>query len=177
VIKRKAFRKLGASKIGANLVTIPDVITDSYLKINADNTIAAQSSTEFAADFMGDLMTDVKPAIGGVYDIGASGYEWYDGYFYNSVKISDTAITGDAGDLFVTSDSFTVGDISIVDNVLTPLTTPLYGNREVIVDGGLTVASTDPAYLRLTQLLNTILKRIVFPSGMFARPNVVETTR
>jgi hypothetical protein len=161
MIKRKARRELGATDIGDLMFTLPPVTQDTYLKINADNTVSGLSLNEMSTEMVGGadlapalagVMGDITPAIGGVYDIGASGYEWYDGYFYNSVKIADGAITGDQGDLIVTSDSFTVGDITIVDNVLTPLTAPLYGYREVIVDGGLTVASTDPAYLRLTQL-------------------------
>ena len=161
MIKRKARRELGSTAVGDLIFTLPDVAADTYLKINADNTVSGLSLNEISAEIVGgadlapalaSVMGDITPAIGGVYDIGASGYEWYDGYFYNSVKIANSAITGDLGDLIVTADSFTVGDLSIIDNTITPLTAPLYGEREVIVDGGVTVASTDPAYLRLTQL-------------------------
>ena len=165
MIKRKARRELGSTPVGDLIFTLPDVAADTYLKINADNTVSGLSLNEISAEIVGgadlapalaSVMGDITPAIGGVYDIGSLGYEWYDGYFYNSVKIANGAITGDQGDLIVTSDSFTVGDLSIIDNTITPLTAPLYGEREVIVDGGVTVASTDPAYLRLTQLPTSV---------------------
>jgi hypothetical protein len=132
---------------------IADLASETYV----DNAIAA-----IEVDFS-MIMEDIIPAISGVYDIGTPDHQWYNGYFANKVDINGIEFTniGD-NDLQITAEtiitdsdllakSLLLDDIFITGNIIKPLSTPLYGQREVIVDGGLHVASEDAAYIRLTQ--------------------------
>jgi hypothetical protein len=132
---------------------IADLASETYV----DNAIAA-----IEVDFS-MIMEDIIPAISGVYDIGTPDHQWYNGYFTNKVDINGIEFTniGD-NDLQITAEtiitdsdllanSLLLDDIFITGNIIKPLSTPLYGQREVIVDGGLHVASEDAAYIRLTQ--------------------------
>jgi hypothetical protein len=49
--------------------------------------------------------------------------------------------------------SLVLTDIVIVDNVITPINTQLYATPEIIVDGGITVSSTNPTYLKFNQIV------------------------
>lgn len=145
MIKRKARKELGATKAGDLIFTFPNVSENTHLMINADNSVTGLSTSDLGAEVLSSTMSDIVPAIDGVYDIGATDFRWYDGFFSNSVDIDGGVIQGAAG-------AISVNDVLIVDNVLSQISTPLYGNREIVTEGGFTIASTDPAYLRLTQL-------------------------
>jgi hypothetical protein len=68
-----------------------------------------------AAD-LSAVAEDILPALDGVYDIGSTTTQWYDGFFTNSVNIDTISLTNSSGTLVVNSD-VSVGSL-LVDSLL-----------------------------------------------------------
>ena len=125
----------------------------SSLMLTAAYNNAAAGSTSAGLTFGGDGISGSPSTLNTTEEVNPS-------IITTTTVVTDEFITTEplltintdisAKDIF--GSSLVLDGVAIVDNVITPLDTPLYGQREIIVDGGVTVSSTDATYLKLLQL-------------------------
>jgi len=165
----------GNSLLGSGNVTVQETLISgvNVKTFNGTSLLGSGNIQIEDVDFT-QIYSDIVPGIGEVYDLGSIDNPWYKAFFKKSVIIDDIEIESTDGNLvlgvsndLITSaetivtnadilvNSILTPDLFINQNIIKPLNTPLYGQREVIVEGGLTIASHDPAYIKLSQLLGT----------------------
>lgn len=158
-----------------------ELVSGQTIKTISGQSVLGSGDLDIAVSFDA-ILEDLVPAIGEVYDIGTSSNRWYNGYFTKEILLGNSSFIADEDSLSINTTSsilnintenivvsadtvisesdfiaksLLLDDLFVIDNVLKPLKTPLYGQREIIIDGGLNIESYDAAYIKLSQLFST----------------------
>jgi hypothetical protein len=152
---------------GGSTLTLPSGNGEPGQVLTTDGSGNLNFSNINADVDLSGVEEDILPLFSEVYDIGSEDKRWYNGYFSNKIDINNIELSNTSdndlkikaettiidGDLL--ANSLLLDGIFINDNIIKPLSTHLYGQKEIVVDGGLHISTEEPSYIRLTQEIPT----------------------